>query len=98
MEYEAICGRAEHREAAGLTRDDVRIFLDAIAAMSREVEAHFLWRGRLRDPDDDMVLEAAINGDADAIATFNRRDFGEVPAEFGIDVLLPRDVLRRIEP
>lgn len=98
VEYEAICGRAEHREAAGLTRDDVRIFLDAIAAMASEVEAHFLWRGRLRDPDDDMVLEAAINGDADAIATFNRRDFGEVPAEFGIDVLLPRDVLRRIEP
>ena len=29
----------------------------------------------LRDPGDEMVLEAAINGQADAIVTFNRRDF-----------------------
>lgn len=96
VEYEAICGRADHREAAGLTREETMIFLDAIAAMAEEVEAHFLWRGRLRDPDDDMVLEAAINGKADAIVTFNGRDFGDVPAEFGIDVLLPRDALKRI--
>jgi len=97
VEYEAICGRAEHREAAGLTREETRIFLDAIATMAEEVEAHFLWRGRLRDPDDDMVLEAAINGKADAIVTFNGRDFGDVPEEFGITVLLPRDALRRID-
>jgi putative PIN family toxin of toxin-antitoxin system len=96
VEYEAICERPEHRTAAGLTKDEVRIFLDALANMVEEVEAHFLWRGRLRDANDDMVLDAAINGQADAIATFNRRDYGRVPEEFGIAVLAPRDVLKRI--
>ena len=44
-----------------------------------------------------MVLDAAINGQADAIVTFNRRDFGAVASEFGIETLLPRDAPRRIE-
>lgn len=96
VEYEAICERTEHRTAAGLSRNEVRLFLDALANMVDEVEAHFLWRGRLRDANDDMVLDAAVNGQADAIVTFNRRDYGDVPEEFGIAVLAPRDVLKRI--
>lgn len=96
IEYEATCQRAEHREAAGLSRSETRLFLDGFAHLVAEVEAHFLWRGRLRDANDDMVLDAAINGQADAIVTFNRRDYGKVPAEFGIELMLPRDVLRRI--
>ncbi|HEY4170237.1 MAG TPA: putative toxin-antitoxin system toxin component, PIN family [Reyranella sp.] len=96
LEYEAICERQEHRAAAGLSRAEVRIFLDALANMVDEVETHFLWRGRLRDANDDMVLDAAINGQAGAIVTFNRRDYGAVPDEFGIAVLAPREALKRI--
>ena len=55
----------------------------------------FLWRPRLPDPNDDMVLEAAVNGRADAIVTFNRRDFAGVISEFGIDILTPIEILRR---
>ena len=96
IEYEAICQRAEHREAAGLDRFETKLFLDGLAYLVQEVEAHLLWRGRLRDANDDMILDAAVNGKADAIVTFNRRDYGDVPAEFGIGLLLPREALRRI--
>lgn len=96
IEYEATCQRAEHREAAGLNQSETKLFLDGLAHLVEEVEAHFLWRGRLRDANDDMVLDAAVNGQADAIVTFNRRDYGSVPVEFGIELLLPRDVLARI--
>jgi putative PIN family toxin of toxin-antitoxin system len=96
IEYEATCQRAEHRKAAGLSQSETRVFLDALAHMVEEVEAHFLWRGRLRDANDDMVLDAAINGRADTIVTFNRRDYGSVPEEFGISLRAPRDVLKRI--
>ena len=51
---------------------------------------------QLRDPADEMVLEAAINGGADALVTFNRKDFGQVPARFGIALLPPQDALRRL--
>jgi hypothetical protein len=49
-----------------------------LAAVAEPVEPHFLWRPRLRDADDDMVLEAAVNGRPQAIATFNARDFAGV--------------------
>src|SRR5262245_45192479 len=60
------------------------------------VESYFLWRPRLRDADDDMVLEAAVSGRADAIATFNTRDFTGVQSEFGIAVLTPAGILKEI--
>jgi hypothetical protein len=43
-----------------------------------------------------MVLEAAINGRVDALVTFNKRDYANVPSRFGIEVLLPREALERI--
>ena len=82
LEYEAACQLAEHRLAAGLDPDDVGIFIDAVLAMVEPVETHFMWRPQLRDPADELVLEAAVNGRAAALVTFNRRDFGAVPARF----------------
>jgi hypothetical protein len=38
--------------------------------------AHFLWLPQLRDAGDEMVLEAAVNGRADAQVSFNVRDSG----------------------
>jgi len=96
MEYEAVCSEAEHRLAAGLSEREVEIFLDAVIAMAEPVETHFLWRPQLRDPGDEMVLEAAVNGRADLLVTFNVRDFGTVPSRFGIEVMIPRDALERI--
>ena len=98
LEYEAVSIRAEHRLAAGLSEREVKVFLTALVALAEPVTTHFLWRPQLRDPADEMVLEAAINGRADALVTFNVRDFGTVPAQFGVEVLLPREAIRRIKP
>ena len=72
------------------------MFLDAVMDLVEPVEAWFLWRPQLRDPGDELVLEAAVNGRAAAIATFNRRDFLPGATRFGIDVLPPGEALRRI--
>ena len=96
VEYEAVCSEIEHRLAAGLSEREVEIFLDAVVAMAEPVKTHFLWRPQLRDPGDEMVLEAAVNGRADLLVTFNVRDFGPVPSRFGIEVMIPRDALERI--
>lgn len=98
IEYEAVCSLPEHRQAAGVSAADVRIFLDGLAALIEPVDTHFLWRPRLRDPADEMVLEAAVNGRAEVLVTFNLRDYGAIPFQFGIEALRPRDALRRIAP
>lgn len=94
LEYEATCRRPKHVAAAGLSAAEVEIFVAAVVAMVEPVESHFMWRPRLRDPGDELVLEAAANGRASAIVTFNRRNFGAVPRQFGVDVLLPREAIR----
>jgi len=96
VEYEAVCTKAEHRIAAGLSEEEVGIFLDAMVALAEPVKTHYLWRPQLRDPGDEMVLEAAVNGRAEALVTFNVRDYGNTPARFGIDVMLPRKAIERI--
>ena len=45
-----------------------------------------------------MVLEAAVNGRANALVTFNVRDFGIVPARFGIELMVPSEAIGRIKP
>jgi hypothetical protein len=54
-----------------------------------------MWRPQLRDPGDELVLEAAVNGRATTITTFNRRDFQPAASRFGIDILLPSETIRR---
>jgi putative PIN family toxin of toxin-antitoxin system len=98
LEYEAVCGRLEHRLAAGLSEDEVNVFIDAIVALAEPVKMHFLWRPQLRDPCDEMVLETAINSEANALVTFNAKHFGEVPGHFSVDLLLPREVIMRMRP
>jgi predicted nucleic acid-binding protein len=96
LEYEATCRLAEHRVAAGLSVAEADVFIDVVLAMAEPVEPHFLWRPQLRDPADELVLEAAINGRAEAIVTFNRRDFGAAPTRFGIEILSPAEALQRV--
>jgi putative PIN family toxin of toxin-antitoxin system len=97
LEYEAVCQLTEHRLAAGLDAKEANIFVNGLIAMARSVETYFLWRPQLRDPGDEMVLETAVNGQADVLATFNRRDYGKAPNSFGIELLTPGDTLRRIQ-
>lgn len=97
IEYEAVMTRPEHLRAARLSAADIGVLLDAVAAVAEPVRLAFLWRPALPDVDDDMVLEAAVNGRADGIVTFNRRDFDTVVEQFGIPVLSPGEAVGRLE-
>jgi putative PIN family toxin of toxin-antitoxin system len=93
LEYEAVLMRPEQRQAMGLSVQEVNAFLDSLAALLTPVVPYFLWRPRLRDPDDEMVLEAAVNSGAEAIVTFNKRDFLPGATQFNLQVLTPAETL-----
>uniref|UniRef100_B0T2W8 PIN domain-containing protein n=1 Tax=Caulobacter sp. (strain K31) TaxID=366602 RepID=B0T2W8_CAUSK len=97
IECEAVMTRDEHRVASGFSVRDVGDLLDAVAATAQPVRLAFLWRPAVRDPDDDMVLETAANGQADAIVTYNKRDFGKVAQRFGVELWLPGEAMRKLE-
>ena len=89
LEYEAVLSRPEQLQAAGVSVADVANLLDVLAGKVQRVEIAYLWRPQLRDAADDMVLEAAVNGRATAIITFNQRDFLPQTLTFGVAVLTP---------
>lgn len=79
----------------GLTDNDLTAFLDELAAKSYRARVDVRWRPMSPDPDDDMVIECAVNGSADVIVTFNTRDLKPAQDRFGISVLTPGEFLRR---
>jgi predicted nucleic acid-binding protein len=96
LEYEATLTRPSVLEMIGLETAEVLAVLDELAGMCAPVGFDYQWRPAAHDPDDDFVLETAINGFAHAISTFNVRDMAAGAARFGIAVERPADVLRRI--
>lgn len=94
LEYESVLTRDEHPAASGLSIQEVNLLLDALVAVAEPVRLPFHWRPVLRDPNDDMVLEAAVNGRADGLVTFNTKDFSAAVSQFGIRVISPREALR----
>lgn len=95
LEYEAVLTRAEQRLASGLSEEEVARVLAGLAALCQPVEVHYRWRPQLPDPGDEMVLEAAVNAGAEALVTFNPRDFAGVSSRFNLAVLRPADALGR---
>ena len=92
-EYEGVLQRPEHRRVHGLSNEDLRRFLRGLVDVAVLVATRLERRVILvRDPDDAVVVEAAIDGGADYLVTHNLRHFAEV-----IDVLsvvTPGELLR----
>lgn len=93
LEYEDVLLRPKQLDAFGLSPRDIDIVLADLASYVRPVTTHYQWRPQLRDPSDEMVLEAAVNTPGAVIVTYNLRDF--LPAErFGVKVLNPEQTFR----
>jgi putative PIN family toxin of toxin-antitoxin system len=97
LEYEDVLRRPENRLATGMSEADVEGFLAAFASAAEGVEVNFRWRPQLRDPNDELVLEAAVNGQADALVTHNLRDFQAAAHPFKLRIMLPRELLKELK-
>jgi putative PIN family toxin of toxin-antitoxin system len=96
LEYESVLLRAEQQLATGMNAADVEGFLAALASAAEPAELNFLWRPQLRDPADEMILEAAVNGRAAAVVTHNVRDFRSATTQFGVQTLTPAEFLKEL--
>ncbi len=97
LEYEEVLKRAEQRAVSGLTLADVDHLLGVLAVAVEPVDVHVTWRPQLKDPDDELVFETAINGRADALVTYNVRDFFDAAPRFGLRIARPAELLEELE-
>lgn len=90
LEYEAVA-RRQSREL-GLTYDEIDTVLDSLCHVAHHQQIFFLWRPFLRDPNDDIVLEVAVEAGCIHIVTFNLRDFVGIE-QFGLSAITPAQFL-----
>lgn len=93
LEYEDVLKRPDKVPVSMQAIDAV---LDYLCSQAELQKVFFLWRPRLKDPKDDMVLELAMNAGCQVIVTHNISDFSNVK-DFGISVLTPSQFLDKLE-
>ncbi len=98
LEYEAVLCRPQHLARARATPTEIGEILDALAGICVPVTFDYRWRPTGAHADDELVIETAINGHADALITFNLRDMQRAAEIFGFEALRPGPFLRRVRP
>lgn len=96
LQYEEVRLRPETLARAGVAVGDALDLLDGLCAVCQPVTIRVRWRPQSPDCGDDLVIDAAVNGLADALATFNLRHLRAPAARFGIVAERPADTLRRL--
>lgn len=95
-EYREVALRPQQLGETGKSATETATILDALEAVAQAVFVAFQHRPLSLDADDNMVLDVAINGNADAIVTNNTRHFRESAESFDIDLFTPAELLKRL--
>ncbi len=96
LEYESVMNRTKHLQESGFNHEKVNDVLDMIAAKSEHVKIHYFWRPQLKDIQDEMVLDTAVNGNATHIVTFNKKHFLGVTKNFKLKIATPGEIIKEI--
>ena len=93
LEYREVSLRPEHLNASELSAAEVLKLIDELEKLAEGVRIIRKIRPLSSDPNDDMVLDLAINGKADVIVTANVRHFRAAAKSFAILVATPAQFL-----
>lgn len=96
LEYESVVLREEIISQCTLTKQEILILLDAFMSVCQWIDIYYLWRPNLRDEADNHLIELAIAGNAQIIATKNIKDFLNSDLIFpNLSILKPEQIVRR---
>ena len=94
IEYQDVLSRPDML-ALGYTTKDITDLTQYLCSIAHKQSIYYLWRPWLKDPKDDMVLEAAFASQSDYIVTYNSKDFKGKGIEdsFGIKPVTAKELL-----
>jgi hypothetical protein len=96
LEYRDVALRSEQVRASALSKREILELIEAMEAFAEPVEVVMKTRPLSPDPNDDMILDLAINGRAEALLTSNTKHFAGAGKRFGIPVLSPAEFLEKM--
>jgi putative PIN family toxin of toxin-antitoxin system len=95
LEYESVILREEIIAKCSLTKVEMFTLLDALMSISQWIDIYYLWRPNLRDEADNHLIELAIAGNAQIIATKNVKDFLNSDLIFpNLSILKPEQIIK----
>lgn len=97
-EYEDVLGRDDVFKRSALNAAERDAVFDALMSVSVWTPVYYLWRPNLPDAGDDHLVELAVAGGAEWIATANLRDLGRGELRFpGLNIGTAGDLLEAWE-
>ena len=95
LEYEAVMKREKIQKLCILSAEEQKELFNAFLSTCNWNEIFYLWRPNLDDQDDDFLIELAVASNSEVIITENVKDlaFGEL--HFDIEVLTPKQYLKK---
>jgi len=97
LEYRDVALRPAHLQVSALSESEVLELIEALEAFAEPVNVTYKPRPLSSDPNDDLVLDVALNGEAEFIVTNNKKHFVPIANRFGIQVLSPAEMLFRLK-
>ncbi|MBD2151786.1 putative toxin-antitoxin system toxin component, PIN family [Pseudanabaena sp. FACHB-1277] len=95
LEYESVVFREEIRTKCILTETEILTLLESLMHVSLWIDVYYLWRPNLRDESDNHLIELAIAGNAQIIATKNVNDFLNSDLIFpNLSILKPEQIIK----
>lgn len=98
MEYQDALTRPETMKGQYTVEEAIQ-FTRYLSRIAHKQAIYFLWRPWLKDPKDDMVLEAAFASQSRYIVTHNLKDFLNkgIEGDFDISPISPKQFLEIID-
>jgi putative PIN family toxin of toxin-antitoxin system len=95
-EYEPVITRDNILAQCPLTQPEILALFQALMSVSKWISIYYTWRPNLKDEADNHLIELAVAGNAEIIATNNVKDLQNSELLFpDLMILKPEDVLRR---
>ncbi|NJO96247.1 MAG: putative toxin-antitoxin system toxin component, PIN family [Hyellaceae cyanobacterium CSU_1_1] len=93
-EYQDVVNRDHITDLCPLTTNEKMNLLAAFMNVCQWVRVYYLWRPNLPDEADNHLIELAVAGNAQIIATRNIKDFQRSQLQFSqFEILKPEEVL-----
>jgi putative PIN family toxin of toxin-antitoxin system len=94
-EYESVIHRPEIIARCPLTSEEISALLASVMSVSQWIYIYYLWRPNLKDEADNHLIELAVAGNAQIIATHNIKDFQNSELLFpNLSILKPEEIIR----
>jgi putative PIN family toxin of toxin-antitoxin system len=94
-EYESLIHRQEIIAKCPLSPEEIQTLLASFMGVSQWIHIYYLWRPNLKDEADNHLIELAVAGNAQILATKNIKDFQNSELLFpNLSILKPEQIIR----